>query len=44
MKFLIIGIILLVFLHVSNSQDEPNNPCKNSPCGNGICHVDNENR
>ena len=47
MKFLL--VILFVFFDVSNSQDEvttlaTNNPCESSPCGNGICHVDYENR
>ena len=37
--------ILSVSIGVSQSQDQDaNNPCKSSPCGNGICHVDYENR
>ena len=47
MKYVIVISIFMVFLDVSNSQDEPdetNNPCKVNPCGNGICNLDLENR
>lgn len=43
----LIGLILsLVSIGLSQTPggDAPLNPCKSSPCGNGICHPDYENR
>ena len=28
----------------ADDDDDPANPCKNNPCGNGICKLDQENR
>ncbi len=43
LDFVLVLTLMAILVPVIDSQN-PADPCKANPCGNGICYVDRQNR